>query len=92
MKTNTATIIIIATAFALLTGCTDNSTAHNYGGTEEITLPSGQHFVDAYWDAGDHLWYITKPMTATDQPTTYTMKERSNFATMQGTVIFKETK
>ncbi len=92
MKTKTVTIFTIAIVFALLTGCTDNTATHNYGGTEEIALPAGQHFVDAYWDAGDHLWYTTRPMTATDQPTTYTMKERSNFASMQGTVIFKGTK
>ncbi len=92
MKTNTATILIVAIAFALLTGCTDNSTAHNYGGAEEIGLPAGEHFVDAYWDAGDHLWYTTRPMTATDQPTTYTMREKSTFGGWQGTVTFKETK
>lgn len=77
---------------ALLVGCSDNNNAHNYGGTEKIKLPVGEHFVDAYWDAGDHLWYTTRPMTADEKPSVYVMQEKSAFGSMQGVVTFIETK
>jgi len=84
--------VTISVFAMLMIGCTSNTDVHNYGGSEDVTLPAGQHFVDAYWDSGDHLWYVTRPMVATDQPTVYTMHEKSNFGSMQGTVVFRESR
>lgn len=89
MKTKTVILMIAA---LVLIGCTANESVRQYGGTEDIALPVGQHFVDAYWDSGDHLWYTTHPMTQGEQPTIYTMHEKSSFGAMQGTVTFRESR
>lgn len=74
-----------------LVSCTQNEMAKNFGGTANLDLPSGQKLVNVTWKE-DHIWYLTKPMTATDVVETYTFKEQSSYGIMQGTVIIKESK
>ncbi len=82
---------LILAAF-LLAGCTANTSTRQFGGTETIHLERGQHFVDAYWDNEDHLWYSTRPLLTSEEPTTYTMQEKSNYGTLQGKVLFIEAR
>jgi hypothetical protein len=74
-----------------LSACTDNQNAKNYGGTAEITLPAGEKLITATWKDTD-LWYLTRPMLATDSAITYTFKEKSSFGMMEGTYIIHEAK
>lgn len=74
-----------------LDACTDNQSAKNYGGTAEVTLPAGEKLITATWK-DDDLWYLTRPMLATDSAVTYTFKEKSSFGMMEGTYIIHETK
>ena len=74
-----------------LASCTSNEMAKNFGGTTTLNLPAGRKLVDMTWKE-DHLWYLTKEMTATDIAETYEFKEQSSYGIMQGTVIIKESK
>jgi hypothetical protein len=84
------TIVIILIAL-LIGACTENQRARNFGGTEKITLPKGERLVTATWKQ-DNLWYMTETMPEGYTPQTRTFKEKSSFGTLEGTVIFYETK
>mgnify|MGYP000110668888 CR=1 FL=1 len=82
------------TLFAFMLGmasCTQNEMAKSFGGKAIYTLPKGEKLVNVTWKE-DHLWYLTKPMTANDTPETYTFKEKSSFGIIEGSVTLIETK
>lgn len=85
-----AIAIIIAIAI-LLTSCTDNQRARQFGGTETIELPKGQRLVNATWKEVD-LWILTEPMPDGYVPQTKTFQEKSSMGLVEGTVIFKESR
>jgi hypothetical protein len=81
--------------FAILTialfSCTENEQAKRWGGTADLTLPRGQKLLNVTWKE-DNLWYLTRPMTATDSAVTYTFQEKSNYGLQEGTFIIYESK
>lgn len=81
--------------FALLSialfSCTENERAKRWGGTADLTLPRGQKLINVTWKE-DNLWYLTRPMTATDSAVTYTFEEKSNYSLQEGVFIIHETK
>jgi hypothetical protein len=85
--------IFIASVFAmvLMTSCTDNQRARDWGGTATVELQSGQKLIEATWK-GAELWYLTRDMRADESPETYKFQEKSSLGVMEGTVIFKESK
>lgn len=86
-------IVLIAAVFGslVLSGCTDNMRAKNFGGTIRIHLPPNTKLVNSTWKEDD-LWYLERPMRVEETPEVYTMHENSSFGMMQGTVIFYESK
>lgn len=88
IRTMKKVLIIILSSF-LLSGCTENERAKMYGGTAKIHLEPGEKLVNVTWKDAD-LWYLTKPMTSTDIPETYTFVQESNFGIMKGKVIIIE--
>lgn len=90
---NNFTLIAIAILLllVLLTSCTDNEKARNFGGTEKIQLPKGQRLVTATWKKDD-LWYLTEPMPENYLPQTREFIEKSSFGVWEGKVIFLESK
>lgn len=76
---------------ALLSSCTQQSRAKEWGGTATIDLPKGQKLVTVTWKQAE-VWYLTRPMNSLDSVETYTFKESSSFGIMEGEVIIKETK
>lgn len=76
---------------AILFSCTDNIRTKTYGGTSTIDLPSNEKLINVSWKESD-LWYLTRPMTASDVPETYKYQEKSSFGVWQGTFIIKEHK
>jgi len=82
-------ILFSLLAISILTGCTDNQSAKNYGGTMTIELPPGQKLVTATWKESQ-LWYLTRPSKAGETPESLTFKEKSDYGMLEGTVIFKE--
>lgn len=71
MKQLLILIAIFSTGY--FAGCTENQKAKSFGGNAEIELPAGEKLVNATWK-DDDLWYLTRPMIATDSAVTYTFK------------------
>jgi len=80
---------IIATI--LMTSCTSNEMAKQYGGTTKIDLPTNQKLVNATWKDNE-LWYLTRTMKQDETAETYKFKEKSNYNIMEGTVLIVEHK
>ncbi len=83
------TLATIAVLAALLTSCTENQQAKNFGGTAKIDLPAGTKFVAATWKE-DALWYAYRQARPDEKPETVTLKEQSSFGLLQGEVVFSE--
>lgn len=82
-------------AALIMCGCTDNTSASRYGGTQTINLPKGEKFVNCTWklsDATSSMWYLTRPMRTNEVAETFTFREKSAFGVLEGKVIFIETK
>jgi len=84
-------ILMIVVSLALMTSCTQNSRAKNFGGKASLNLPAGQKLVVVTWK-DDNLWYLTRPMNENDVPETYTFQEESSWGLMEGTYTIKETR
>lgn len=72
----------------MLYGCTENTRARVYGGTQTIELEPGKRLVNVTWKEGSDLWILTK--VDTTKPTTYQFQEKSNMGVWEGKVIIKE--
>ncbi len=73
----------------LLSSCTEQIRARNFGGSTTVNLQCGNKVVNATWKSVD-LWILTKPMKAEDAPEEYTFSEYSAWGVIQGTVVIKE--
>ena len=82
-------LFLAISALVLITSCTQNEMAKNYGGSMTIDLVTGQKLVNVTWKE-DEIWYLTKPMTSSDSAETYTFHESSSFGVWEGTVTIKE--
>lgn len=83
--------IFICMLLITLASCTEQERAKDWGGKTTVTLPKGQKFLNVTWKESN-LWYLTKPMKATDTAETYQFQEESSFGVWRGTVIIKEEK
>lgn len=84
--------ILVAVIFVLsLTSCTQNMRAKQWGGEASMELPANQKLVMVTWKDND-LWYLTKPMVASDSAETYTFQEESSWGLLEGTYTIKEVK
>ena len=83
--------ILLVVVALLAFGCTENDRARSFGGTMGINLPCGQKLVNATWKE-THMWYLTRPMEATEEPVTSVFHEDSSWGVMNGTVNFRECK
>ena len=78
-------------ALVLITSCTENQRARSFGGTEKIDLPPGQRLINATWKEDD-LWYLTDDMPKDYVPHARVFREKSSFGSMEGSIIFYESK
>jgi uncharacterized lipoprotein YehR (DUF1307 family) len=84
-------VILAIAVIVSMASCTQNERAKQFGGTATIDLPQGQKLVNITWKE-DQIWYLTRPMGASDSAETYTFQEESSYGVMEGTVILKESK
>ena len=68
----------------LLSSCTDNARARNFGGTENITLDKNEVFMAATWKEAD-LWITVKDTVSGD----YIFREKSSLGVLEGKIIIK---
>jgi hypothetical protein len=73
----------------ILSSCTENERAKNFGGTMTVELPPNTEFVGATWKK-DELWYIYRNRKSGENPETTTMQEDSRFGLFEGKVQFIE--
>ncbi len=84
-------LMTVAAIAALCASCTDNQRVKDFGGLATINLPAGQKLMHITWKT-PQIWYLTRPMTATDTATTYRFQEISTYGIVQGTYIIVESK
>ena len=75
----------------LAQGCTKQSRVFQYGGTDTMTLQPNQKLINTTWKE-TNLWFLTRPMTASDSCETYIFYESSSVGVFEGTLIIKEVK
>ena len=86
MKTKLLSLLAL---LCIVTSCTENRMAKQFGGTMTVNLPINTEFVSATWKE-DQLWYIYRPRKAGETPDVTIMQEDSNFGLMEGQVQFIE--
>jgi hypothetical protein len=75
----------------MVTSCTENERVKQWGGEGTINLPEGRKLVNVTWK-GDHIWYLTRPMSKNDVAETYKFQEESSWGVVEGTFNIIETK
>ena len=84
-------VVAIALSSTVLTGCTPQTMAKNYGGEVTIELKPNQKLEEITWK-DDSLWYLTRPMTENDVAETHTFQQSTDWGVFEGTVIIVENK
>jgi hypothetical protein len=74
-----------------LAACTENARVKTWGGEGTINLPKGRKLVTVTWKE-TQVWYLTRPMNATDVAETYQFHEESSWGMVEGTYNIVETK
>lgn len=83
--------ILLIALISVVTGCSEQTRAKNWGGTMHVDLPNGKKLVTVAWKESD-LWYLTKDMKESDTPETFYFNEDSRWGLVEGTVIITEHK
>ncbi len=75
----------------VLSGCTQNERAKNFGGKMTIKLEKGHKLVNATWK-DDSLWLLTRPMREGEDAEVLTFKQESSWGVWEGEVSLVEQK
>lgn len=84
-------LLLFAVLVLVVSACTDNQRARQWGGTETINLPKGEKLVTVTWKGVD-LWYLTEQMDSSYRPEVKYFREDSNMGAFEGTVKFVESR
>lgn len=84
-------IIFSTLLLMVISSCTENERARNYGGKETINLPKGKKLEQLTWKDHD-LWIQTRDFTPLDTPQTHTFYEKSTWGMFEGEITVIETK
>ena len=82
-------LVTVVALVTLLTGCTSQEIARNFGGTYEITLEPGQELEVITWK-DDDLWILTKDRSEDEDPETHRYFADSPYGVFEGEVIIRE--
>lgn len=69
----------------------ENYTTKHWGGTMTIYVEPGYKVTNATFK-DDEIWYFVEPMESTYVPKQKKFVEKSMFGTLEGTIIFNETR
>jgi hypothetical protein len=87
------TVFLIACISAfLMTGCTEQNLARNWGGNMTINLEPNEKLEEITWKDDAELWYLTRPMRDDEEPEIHSFKQSSNYGIFEGTVTIIETR
>lgn len=84
-------ILLLLTISICLCSCNEQIRTRVYGGEMTINLPAGQELMMATWE-GNHLLYLTRPMTPDYVPVTKAFQESFSRGEIRSTVYFKESR
>jgi len=84
-------LLILFLAAVLLSSCTEQFRAKNWGGSMTVEIDPGYKLVEATWKE-DNLWVLIEPMEEGYQPKDKIFKESSSFGLVEGSITFKESK
>lgn len=73
----------------LLSSCTKNQRARQFGGNVSVDLPKGQKLVLATWKGND-IWYLTEPAEDGYTPKEKIFQEDSQYGIVEGSITFIE--
>lgn len=85
------TPFLVAVVAIVLTGCTQEQRAKNFGGDIVVDVKCDNKLFDVMWK-DDNLWYAVRPMRSDEKPETFTFIEQSSFSIWEGTVTFNESR
>lgn len=85
MKKNKLFLMVV-TVITILTflSCTDNQSARNFGGKEEIQLKPNEVLINITWKESN-MWVLTKDTTTNIKY----FRENSNWGVWEGEIIIK---
>jgi uncharacterized lipoprotein YajG len=83
-------ILFIIAIAVVMTACTANQRAKNWGGQTTITINPNQKVVNATWKDSD-LWILTRDMKSDEKPEQYTLTEHSGWGILNGKVTIIES-
>lgn len=76
-------LLFVLTLVTLITSCTENQRARNWGGTENVTLKPNEVLLNATWKE-TNLWILTR-----DTTTGIThFREKSEHGLIEGEIVF----
>jgi len=83
-------ILISVLALVSLVGC-ENTLTRKYGGSMTVSIPCDQKVMNVTWKQDD-MWYLTRPMDLSEDPSILTFKEKSVYGALEGQVILTESR
>jgi len=89
MNKKIVTFVLFLALVLILTGCTQQSIARNWGGTYEVDLQAGQELEVVTWK-DDDLWILTKERPADDPAETHRYFVDSTYGFFEGEIIIHE--
>jgi hypothetical protein len=82
-------ILFIIATIMLLTSCTEQYMARQFGGNVEIEVPAGYKVTSATWK-NDNIFYFIEPMEDDYTPKEKKFIESSSYGVLESEVIFVE--
>lgn len=82
---------ILICLVALATVSCENYTTKHFGGTMTIDVEPGYKVTSATFK-DEEVWYFIEPMDNTYVPSQKKFVEKSMYGTLEGTIIFNETR
>jgi hypothetical protein len=82
-------ILFIIATIMLLTSCTEQYMARQFGGNVEIEIPAGYKVTSATWK-DDNIFYFIEPMEDEYTPKEKKFIESSSYGVWESEVIFVE--
>lgn len=84
-------ILIIISAIFVLSSCTEQYVARNFGGEMTVKIPPGYKVTSATWKESD-LFYFLEPMEDGYTPKEKKFVESSSYGVWETEVTFKESR
>ena len=89
MNKKISILVLFLALILMLTGCSQQSIARNWGGTYKIDLQAGQELEVVTWK-DDDLWILTKDRPADEPAETHRYFADSAYGFFEGEIIIYE--